>query len=352
MSGNDATAESVRLIRDSAGAIAPRGGDFRRIRALRFSPLGFDRAVWSEICAMGWVGLLLPEDQGGAGLGMAEYCALAEALGAGLVPEPLIAAVLVAGFLPDPWRADQLAGKRLVLPAWQEAPGALLAPFSTSLADGALSGRKIFVPMANAADAFLVATNTGLALVPADGEGVSLVTAPTQDGGHFGTLTFEDSPAIALAGDFASALEAAALATSAYLLGVMDRVFALTLDYLRTREQFGRKIGSFQALQHRAADLKILLELTRASVASAAAVFDSHDDNAARACAVSRAKARATDAALRMTREAIQLHGGIAYTDEFDIGLFLRKAMVVAGQFGTSAWHRARYAALAPEDEE
>ncbi len=352
MSEPDTGAENLRLIRDSAAAIAPRSGDFRRIRALRFTSLGFDRAVWNEICAMGWVGLSLPEEKGGAGLGMVEYCALAEELGAGLVPEPLIPVVLAARFLPEPWLADQLAGKRLVLPAWQEKPGALFAPFATSFADGAVSGRKVFVPMANAADAFVVAAEGGLALVPADGEGVSLVTSPTQDGGHFATVTFEDSPAIPLAGDFAPALEAAALASSAYLLGLMDRVFALTLDYLRTREQFGRKIGGFQALQHRCADLKILLELTRASVASAAMMFDTSNEADARAGAVSRAKARASDAALRMTREAIQLHGGIAYTDEFDIGLFLRKAMVIAAMFGTSAWHRARYAALAPESEE
>jgi alkylation response protein AidB-like acyl-CoA dehydrogenase len=352
MSENDARAESLRLIRDSAAAIAPRGGDFARIRALRFTHSGFDRAVWGEICAMGWVGLSLPEEKGGAGLGMAEYCALAEEFGAGLVPEPLIPAVLAASFLPEAWRADHLAGKRLVLPAWQEKPGTLLAPFTTTFADGAVSGRKVFVSMANAADAFLVATDAGLALVEADGEGVSLVTSPTQDGGHFGTVTFEDSPATPLPGDFVPALEAASLASSAYLLGLMDRVFALTLDYLRTREQFGQKIGAFQALQHRCADLKILLELTRASVASAATVLDTSNDYAARACAVSRAKARASDAALRMTREAIQLHGGIAYTDEFAIGLFLRKAMVIASMFGTGARHRARYAALAPESEE
>lgn len=352
MSESDARAESLRLIRDSAAAIAPRGGDFRRIRALRFTPLGFDRAVWGEICAMGWVGLPIAEAQGGAGLGMAEYCALAEELGAGLVPEPLIPAVLAASVLPEPWRADHLAGRRLVLPAWQEKPGVFLAPFATSFADGAVSGRKIFVPMARAADAFVVAADGGLALVEADAEGVSLVTSPTQDGGHFGTVSFDDSPATPLAGDFARGLEAAALASSAYLLGLMDRVFALTLDYLRTREQFGRKIGGFQALQHRAADLKILLELTRAAIAATADILDTSDDAAARAAAVSRAKVRASEGALRMTREAIQLHGGIAYTDEFDIGLFLRKAMVVASQFGTSAWHRARYAALAPEDEE
>ncbi len=352
MTDRDAQAENIRLIRESAAAIAPRRGDFARIRALRFTHLGFDRAVWHEICAMGWVGLLLPEAHGGSAFGVAEYCALAEEFGAALAPEPLIPAVFAASFLRGDMLADHLTGKRLVLPAWQEKPGELPASHLTRIASGEVSGRKIFVPMANGADAFLVAAEGGLGLVDADGEGVSVVTAPTQDGGHFGTITFEDSPAEALPGDIAPALDVAALATAAYLLGLMDRVFAATLDYLRTREQFGRKIGSFQALQHRTADLKILLELTRASIASAAESLDASDDARTRAAAVSRAKARASDAALRMTREAIQIHGGIAYTDEFDIGLFLRKAMVVANQFGTSAWHRARYAAIAPESEE
>jgi len=345
-------AEGLRLIRESAAAVAPRQGDLRRIRALRFTRPGFDPAIWREICAMGWVGIRVPEGQGGAGLGMAEYCALAEEFGAALMPEPLIGAVLATAVLPAALLADQLSGRRLILPAWQEKSGALHAPLTTSFSNGGVFGHKVFVPMAAGADGFVVTAREGCALVPASAEGVSLVLADTQDGGHFGALSCDDAPASALAGDFAAALEEATLATSAYLLGLMDRVFALTLDYLRTRTQFGRKIGSFQALQHRSADLKIQLELTRASVAAAADVLDATAEPGPRQAAVSRAKARASDAALRLTREAIQLHGGIAYTDEYDAGLFLRKAMVVANQFGSSAWHRARFAAIAPDSED
>ena len=132
----------------------------------------------------------------------------------------------------------------------------------------------------------------------------------------------------------------------------MDRAFAMALDYLRTRQQFGRVIGSFQALQHKAADLKLQIELTRASVESAAALLDTNAPRDHRRAAVSRAKARAADAALLVTRQVVQLHGGIGYTDEHDAGLYLRKAMVLANLYGSAALHRARFAALTPEDAE
>src|ERR1700740_1627509 len=118
-------AEGVRMIRDSAAGIAPRTGDFRRIRALRFIEPGFDRAVFREMCQMGWLGLLLPEDAGGSGLGMREFCALMEELGASLMPEPLIGASMAARLLPEAHLPEVLAGDRIVLAAWQEQPHSL-----------------------------------------------------------------------------------------------------------------------------------------------------------------------------------------------------------------------------------
>jgi alkylation response protein AidB-like acyl-CoA dehydrogenase len=346
--------ETIRLLRESAGAVAPRGGSLARIRALRFTLPGFSREVWQEMGRLGWFGLRLPEEEGGAGLGMEAFCALAEELGQGLVPEPVIPAVMCLPFLPPPLRDKALAGEIVVLPAFQEEAGRLIpVRQETHFQSGLLSGQKRFIPMAAGADHFVVAAAEGLALGAKDAEGVSLVTAMTQDGGHFGTLSFEDAAAEPLPGSLAEALEEAALATAAYLLGLADRVFLLTLDYLRTREQFGRKIGSFQALQHRAADLKLALELTRASLWQAARRYDAADTPPdERRRLVSQAKARASRTALEVTAASIQLHGGIAYTDEYDAGLFLRKAMVIAPQFGTAAWHADRFAALSPEEEE
>ena len=346
--------ESLRMIRDSAAGIAPRTGDFRRIRALRFNEPGFDRSVFREMCGMGWLGLMVPENSGGSGLGLREFCALAEELGASLVPEPLIGAAMAAQLLPQSHLGDVLNGDRIVLPAWQERPHSVdIADGETLGHGGRVNGKKLFVGMAAGADAFLVSlAGGGVVLVERSAPGVHLELIQTQDGGNTGTLTLDNVAAEILPGDAAEALEAAILATSAYLLGVMDRVFGVTLEYLKTREQFGRKIGSFQALQHRSADLKIQVSLTRAVVEAAAATFDRCADLEVRRAAVSRAKVRASEAASIVTRGCIQLHGGIGYTDAADPGLFLRKMMVLAPSYGSAMLHRKRFRLLAPELDE
>jgi len=295
---------------------------------------------------------MVSEDHGGSGLGVQEFCALTEELGASLVPEPLIPAAFAATLLPGDHLGSVLSGERIVLPAWQERPHSIDLVGDCALSGGKLNGRKMFVSMAAGADAFLVTVPGGLALAERDAPGVHVVSTQAQDGGSFATVTFDSAPAVSIAGDASEALEIAALATSAYLLGAMDRVFGITLEYLKTREQFGRKIGTFQALQHRSADLKIQLELTRATVNAAARTMDEETDVSVRRAAVSRAKARASDAASIMTRGCIQLHGGIGYTDAADPGLFLRKMMVLAPMFGSAGLHRARYRTMAPDLDE
>jgi alkylation response protein AidB-like acyl-CoA dehydrogenase len=344
--------EHIQMLKDSAAGIAPRKGDLKRIRALRFTEPGFDRATWRKMCDMGWLGLRVAEDNGGSGLGVRELCGLAEELGAGLVPEPLIPAAMAAVLLPPDHLAEVLSGDRIVLPAWQEQPNSLALSGATELRDGKLSGRKVFVPMAAGADAFLVTVPHGLALVERDATGVHVEIQQTQDGGNFGTLVFDSAPAEAIEGDATGALEESIMASAAYLLGLMDRAFAITLEYLKTREQFGRKIGSFQALQHRAADMQVQLSLTRAVVKSTAMAMDSAGSLEARQAAVSRAKTRASDAAMMVTRACIQLHGGVGYTDAYDIGLFLRKAMVLVPLYGSPSSHRARFRRVAPETVE
>lgn len=343
--------ENIRMIRDSAATFAPVG-DLARVRGLRYQPVGFDRTLWREMANNGWFGLPLPEAQGGAGLGMAEYCALLEVLGAALLPEPFVPTVLAARLLDGEPLAAQLAGERLLLPALQERNASLEAVGGgVRFCDGKVSGRKVNVLMGAGADAFLVSTPEGLALIEADASGVRVDRVPTQDGGHFADLTFDRAAANLLPLDsqvLADALDEAALGTAAYLLGVAEQAFALTLDYLRTRKQFGQAIGSFQSLQHRAVDLKLQLALWRASLDAAAATCDAGAPVAQRRAAVSRAKARAADASLLITREAVQMHGAIGYTDECDVGLFLRKAMTLANLYGSSALHRRRYDACMP----
>ncbi|MCR4265282.1 acyl-CoA dehydrogenase family protein [Nitratireductor sp. ZSWI3] len=335
--------EGLRLLVESASGLAPRTGDLRAVRALRFTRPGIDRARWRRIAEMGWLGLRLPEEAGGAGLGMSEYAALATEIGAALLPEPVIEAQLALDLMGEKAPAGALSGDTLVLPAWATGPDGLGAGEGLSEADGRLSGRRLFVPMAQAADVFLLAGSDACWLVPADAPGLGLTAEDTLDGGHTGTLTLDGVEGERLPAPDPHAFEAAALATAAALLGIMERAFAMTLDYLKTRVQFGQPIGNFQALQHRAVDLEIEIGLTRAALRDAVAAMDAGED-----CRriVSRAKARAADAAMRVTRQAVQLHGAIGYTDEADIGLFLRRAMVLAPRYGSAAYHRRRYGNL------
>lgn len=345
--------ESIRMIRESAAAVAPPGGDSKRIRALRMQMPGFDQAVWRQMGELGWIGLRVPEAAGGAGLGLGEAGALAEELGAGLAPEPLIPAAISAALLAAAGAQKELAallaGETLVLTAWQEKADTLAVP-------GTADAPRRFIPFAGGADAFLLPVREGakLALYWQDAAGAALETEFTYDGGHVGTL--RPTPTRKLADDVGAvleqALEDAALATAFTLLGGAERAFAMTLDYLKTRQQFGRIIGTFQALQHRAADLRMQLALFRASVEAAAATLDSGATGDARRATVSRAKVRAAEGAMLITRQCIQLSGGIGYTDQYDVGLYLRKAMVLANQYGSARLHRQRFIATAPEGEE
>lgn len=328
-------ADRIQMIRDSASAVVPADGNVARVRALRFGERDFDVAVWREMAALGWPALLVGEEAGGAGLGMGEYAALAEAMGGGLIPEPFVSIAPIVATLDEDDRAAVIAGARMVLPA--------LDGDVTERA-GRLSGRCPGVISARAADAFVVRSGEALWMVDADQ--LSVVSAAAQDGRSIGTLTLAGAPARRLASDDGLVAERLTLGIAAELLGLGQRAFAITLDHLRTRQQFGRAIGSFQALQHRCANLLVQIELARAATDAAARAFDAgHDADAIRRT-VSRAKARSADMALLATRQGIQLHGGIGFADESDIGLYLRRAMVLVNQGGSAGWHRKRYGLL------
>jgi alkylation response protein AidB-like acyl-CoA dehydrogenase len=340
-------AEAIDMIRKSTEGLADRR-DLTRIRRLRYTALGFDPAIWRSMCDLGWPAIRLPEDRGGVGLSMAAYCALAQELGAALVPEPLIGAVLSAGLLDDTALSDHLAGSTLVLPAWQDARDAS-GPGSALRLDGdRLYGRKRYVQMAAGANSFLAIGPAHCWLVSASDSSVRVESLETQDGGHLATVSFAGAAGRRIEIDSARVVAEACLATSAYLMGITEAAFDRTVDYIKMRIQFGKSLSSFQALQHRSVDLKLQVELTRASVEEAAIRWDRAPGAADSYAAISRAKVRATSASMLVTRQAIQLHGGIGFTDEHDIGLYLRKAMVVAPQFGSAALHRALFAKWSP----
>lgn len=343
--------EYMNLVRESAGGIVRRG-DLGRVRKLRFGEAGFCRETWREICAMGWLAMRVPEAGDGSRQSILLYCALMEELGAGLVPEPLVPATLAAVSLSGEPQARHLAGAMLVIPAWQDSRDALMPEHGMKIEDGRLNAVKLHVPNAAAADAFLVMGTDGAALVSADAPGVQITTMPMQDGGKVARVVFDGAPATPVPADPRSAFAEASLATSAYLLGLSDAALAMTVDYLKTRVQFGSSIGSFQALQHMAVDLKLEAALTRASIEDAAVSWDTSPGSPRSHAAISRAHVRASRAAMTITNACIQLHGGIGFTDEHDIGLYLRKAMVVANQFGSAARHAANYASLRPLHQE
>jgi alkylation response protein AidB-like acyl-CoA dehydrogenase len=289
--------DAIGMVRESAKGIADRR-DLSRVRGLRYTLPGFDPAVWTSMCRLGWPALRVPEARGGVGLGLSAYCALAEALGAALTPEPLIGAVLSASLIDDEALDDHLSGASLILPIWQDALGAAGPARGLRVEGGKLFGRKHYAPMAAGADAFLAVGPLESWLVPATDRGVRCEILLTQDGGHFAIVTLDGAVGRRVVADPSPALAEACLATSAYLLGIIESALERTLDYLKVRVQFGKVIGSFQALRHRAVELKLQLELTRASVEDAAMRWDREPAAPASYAAVSRAKARAATAAM------------------------------------------------------
>jgi alkylation response protein AidB-like acyl-CoA dehydrogenase len=365
------------LLRDSVADFVARGTDIARVRRLRGTRPGFERAVWQQMAGLGWLGILVPENYGGLGLGCTEMAIVAAGTARALVPEPLTAAaVLAAGAIERGDNANLkrelltglVAGKLIPALAWQERAGSLDAgaiaaraePFEAAFK---LNGAKNFIAGAAGADGFAVSAQTrdGVALfwVAADANGVTLELEPLADGRYLGSLRLSDvvvardcmiaSPASASAA-LQAALDTTLVIAGAELSGVMGRALEISVGYMKTRVQFGKPIGSFQALAHRAVDLYIQRELSSAVLDDAVALFDSDADAARRGAMASRVKARCSDAALRITREAIQIHGAIGFTDEYDAGLYLKRAMTLSAWLGNAALHRRRYAALAPID--
>jgi alkylation response protein AidB-like acyl-CoA dehydrogenase len=366
--------EHAALLAESVADFVRRATSVARVRALRDSHAECDRGQWRGLAELGWLGILVPERYGGTGLGLTEAAIVAEGLARGLVPEPYTAtAVLAASLLSqadnESFRSAMLqrvaAGELIPAVAWQERageldPGAIDATAVPFEGGFRLAGVKRFIAAAADADGYIVSARHGsdLALywVPSDSAGAGVTLQRLADGRSSGTLTLTGvavpresmlaSPAVARA-VLAQALDRATVVAGAELLGVMGRALDISFDYLRTRVQFGKAIGSFQALQHRAVDLYLQQELASAVLGDAVRALDGGLEGVARAALASRAKARASEAALRITREAIQLHGAIGFTDDCDVGLYVKRALTVAAWLGNATTHRRRYARLA-----
>ena len=341
--------DNIQLIRDSARAIVPADRSLDRIRKARFHGAGYSREVMAQATELGWPMMWLTEENGGFGMGMREVCALMEELGAGLVPEPILSAMMAGALLQENLPEPATTGDAVIVTAWQDRSGSL--EWHGGAAGSRLAGTKVFVSGAAGADLFAVPTARGVAVIHRDTAGLAIETQETLDGGYMGTLRFDDVAAdFVPCGHVEAVIGKATLAHAAYLLGLSDAAFAITLDYLRIREQFGRPIGSFQSLQHRATEMKLQLELTRAAIEATARRIDTGAGAIERQQGVARCHLRAGSLAMLVAREAIQMHGAMGITDEADIGLYVRKAMTEANLFGAPTQQRRRLAEFLTED--
>ena len=370
--------EEQTMLRDSARTFLAENGPITQLRQLRDANDndGFSRPLWERFAEMGYSGALVPEAQGGLGLGPVEAGVVMEEIGRNLTASPFwSSSVVSATVLTQAGSAQQqrtwlqaiTKGQSIVALAIDEhakhRPTQIALAADAAGSGWALTGSKCFVVDGHAADAFIVAARTrgqagdadgiSLFIVPAATPGLQVERVAMLDARPTARLRLDKValPADALLGPLhgasvalEAALDAGRVAAAAELLGLAEAAFERTLAYLKERKQFGRTIGEFQALQHRAATLYTELAITRAAVIHAQQTL-AHAPNAA-AQAVSIAKSRAGTTATLAVQEAVQMHGGMGMTDEFDVGLYMKRARVLQELLGDADFHADRLARL------
>lgn len=358
--------EDEVMLRDAARGFLAEAAPVSAFRALRDAGGAYDKALWSEMAQMGWTGVLVPEAQGGADMGHRAAGILAEEMGANLVASPFLSTAVIAATVlrgaGAQARLEQIARGEVayalaVDEGSKHAPDAV-AMQAVPVGNGyRLTGTKRLVADGGFADRLLVlarTSDTGLSLFDLDARAAGLARTPkrTIDGRDHADLSFDGVEAtgadiLGTLHDGLTALRPGLLAgqaaIAAELSGLARQAAGLTLAYLGERKQFGRTIGSFQALQHRAAHLYAEQEITLSAVINAGRVLDHSPAEAE--LAVSLAKARATATAKLTVSEAVQMHGGIGMTDEHDIGFYMKRARVGAEYLGDYGYHAARIAA-------
>jgi alkylation response protein AidB-like acyl-CoA dehydrogenase len=334
-----------------------------RIRELADSENGLDPADWAEMTELGWPGLALPEEWGGQGLGIVELAVLFEEMGYALAPSPLFSNTIVGLALAHCGSDDQrerflrplAEGERRGVPAlWDAGSPATPGAFTMEAkADGdgiVLDGEKILVPDAAGADFFIVATSDGRRhLVEGGADGVAVTAEPSIDlTRRLSTVRF-DGVRVAAAdsmpaeeGEYFPVFFRLCVALAAESTGVAQRTMEMAVEYAKDRKQFGRPIGSYQAVSHRCAQMLLETENSRSAVYGAAWAADADPDSLP--LAASMAKAYASDAGWRVPDASIQVHGGIGFTWEHDLHFFLKRGRANAALFGDAKWHRERVA--------
>jgi len=370
--------EEQSMLRDSARGLISDKAPVSHLRQLRDTSdaTGFSRDLWRAVAEMGFAGLLVPESFGGSGLGCVEAGVVMEEIGRTLMPSPFLStAVLAASALSRGGSAAQQSAHLpkiadgWLLAAFAIDEGAKHRPLRTSMqavrsGNGfRLNGAKAFVVDGHTADLLIVAARTAgaagerdgltLFLVDAKANGIAIERTAMVDAHNAARIVFGnvevDADGVLGEVDQGDRLLQGVLnigrgAVASEMVGLSEEVFGRTVGYLKERKQFGKSIGEFQALQHRAAQLYIDIEITRAAVLKALQTLDGNFEDAAAAVAV--AKARAGSTATLAVQEGVQMHGGMGMTDQFDIGFFMKRARVCQELFGDSNFHADQLARM------
>ena len=349
--------EEQEMLRDMAREWSAKESPVAAFRKLRDagSGEGFDRDAWRTMAGMGWTGVVIPEAHGGSDFGWLSMGLVVEELGKTLTASPLVASTVAASAIilggsdeqQARWLPKIASGETIATLAVDEEPRHDPAKLDASVSGGKLTGTKPFVAEAHGADLFVVAARDGLYLVE-KGDGVTVSDRKLVDQRSFGEVTFDGAPADKLTGGgdslLTDVLDRARILAAAEMLGMAQQVFDVTLDYLKQRVQFNQVLASFQALQHRMADLFGDLAMMRSAVEGGLQALDS-GFGVARAATI--AKAEANRVLHKVSNEGIQMHGGIGMTDEYDIGFYLKRARVLEAQWGSAGFLRDRFAVLA-----
>jgi len=372
--------EDQNILKDTAKEFCTDNTPISQLRKLRDeeSPDGFDRDTWKAMAQLGWAGIPFPEEVGGLGFGYKGLGVVTEELGRNLAASPLFASVWVGGTIlnlggSDSQKRDILtkvaSGELLLALALEEAhrhnPYGI-ATTVTESGDGiVVNGSKTFVLDGHVADKLIVVARSSgdpgdrdgltLVLVDRDADGVSVTRTKMVDSRNaanveFSNVSVSQNAVVGDAGMGANVLDAALdiarIGLSAEMLGSAQECFDRTVAYLKEREQFGVPIGSFQALKHRAANMFCEVELSKSVVLEALTALDEDRPSSEIAILASLAKSKVGEMFHTVSREGIQMHGGIGMTDEFDIGFYLKRAAVAEQTFGDMYFHRNRYGEL------
>ena len=369
--------EEQTFLKDSAKKFALERTPTTHFREVRDSEIEncYQEEIWNEMVALGWTGILIPEEYGGSNFGVAGIASILEELGKTLTPSPLFSTAVVGVSLVN--HASDLVKKEILTKVANEGLKLSLAleennhhnPKKISCSvekkgeDFFINGEKSFVLDGTFADKIIVACRSSnsesdkdgisLLIVDSNSEGLSITPTKMVDSRNAANIKFDNvkSSTDNLIGEegkgfeiLEKVLDISRVAISAEMLGSALQAYEITLDYLKERDQFGSKIGSFQALQHRAAIMFSELELCKSCVIESITSFDEGSNDLERLASL--AKAKVGEVFHLVSNESVQLHGGVGVTDEYDIGLYLKRARVVEQIFGNSEFHKNRYAEL------